>query len=89
MIYGIGSGDAGQLLKQQVRDVDAVGDQATIGRVVCHRRHDADHQLMRLLYIAMARLLFPCGELIIGIIVDTTVLALGIFMIVMACIGFL
>jgi hypothetical protein len=44
---------------------------------------------MRLLYIAMARLLFPCGELIIGIIVDTTVLALGIFMIVMACIGFL
>jgi hypothetical protein len=25
LIYGIGSGDAGQLLKQQVRDVDAVG----------------------------------------------------------------
>jgi len=26
-----------------------VGDQASIGRVVSHRRHDADHQLMRLL----------------------------------------
>jgi hypothetical protein len=37
----------------------------------------------------MARLLFPWGELIIGIIVDTTVLALGIFMIVTACIGLL
>ena len=36
--------------------------------------------------VAMARLLFPWGELIIGIIVDTTVLALGIFMIVTACI---
>jgi hypothetical protein len=40
-------------------------------------------------FIAMARLLFPWGELIIGIIVDTTVLALGIFMIVTACIGLL
>jgi hypothetical protein len=39
--------------------------------------------------VAMARLLFPWGELIIGIVVDTTVLALGIFMIVMACIGLL
>ena len=39
--------------------------------------------------VAMARLLFPWGELIIGIIVDTTVLALGIFMIVTACIGLL
>jgi len=37
----------------------------------------------------MARLLFPWGELIIGIVLDTTVLALGIFMIVMACIGLL
>jgi hypothetical protein len=39
--------------------------------------------------VAMARLLFPWGELIIGIVVDTTVLALGIFMIVMACVGLL
>jgi hypothetical protein len=39
--------------------------------------------------VAMARLLFPWGELIIGIVLDTTVLALGIFMIVMACIGLL
>jgi hypothetical protein len=39
--------------------------------------------------VAMARLLFPWSELIIGIIVDTTVLALGIFMIVTACIGLL
>jgi hypothetical protein len=39
--------------------------------------------------VAMARLLFPLGELIIGIIVDTTVLALGIFIIVTACIGLL
>jgi len=39
--------------------------------------------------VVMARLLFPWGELIIGIIVDTTVLALGIFMIVTACIGLL
>jgi hypothetical protein len=37
----------------------------------------------------MAQLLFACGELIIGVIVDTTVLALGIFMIVTACIGLL
>ena len=37
----------------------------------------------------MARLLVPCGELIIGVIVDTTVLALGIFMIVTACIWLL
>jgi hypothetical protein len=34
----------------------------------------------------MARLLFPWGELIVGIIVDTTLLALGIFMVVTACI---
>jgi hypothetical protein len=40
-------------------------------------------------FVAMVRLLFPWGELIIGIIVDTTVLALGIFMIVTACIGLL
>jgi len=39
--------------------------------------------------VAIARLLFPWGELIIGIIVDTAVLALGIFMIVTACIGLL
>jgi hypothetical protein len=39
--------------------------------------------------VAMARLLFPWGELIIGIIVDSAVLALGIFMIVTACIGLL
>jgi hypothetical protein len=39
--------------------------------------------------VAMARLLFPWGELIVGIIMDTTVLALGIFMIVTACIGLL
>jgi len=39
--------------------------------------------------VTIARLLFPCGELIIGIIMDTTVLALGIFMIVTACIGLL
>jgi hypothetical protein len=39
--------------------------------------------------VAMARLLFSLGELIIGIIVDTTVLALGIFIIVTACIGLL
>jgi hypothetical protein len=37
-------------------------------------------------FVVMARLLFPCGELIIGIIVDTTLLALGIFMVVTACI---
>jgi hypothetical protein len=36
--------------------------------------------------VAIARLLFPLGELIIGVIVDTTLLALGIFMIVTACI---
>ena len=36
--------------------------------------------------VAMARLLFPWGELIVGIIVDTTLLALGIFMVVTACI---
>jgi len=40
-------------------------------------------------FVAMARLLFPWGELIIGIIVDTTLLALGIFIVVTACIGFL
>jgi hypothetical protein len=40
-------------------------------------------------FVVMARLLFPCGELIIGIIVDTTLLALGIFVIVTACIGLL
>jgi hypothetical protein len=39
--------------------------------------------------VAMARLLIPWGELIIGIIMDTTVLALGIFIIVTACIGLL
>jgi hypothetical protein len=39
--------------------------------------------------VAMARLLFPWGELIIGVIVDTTLLALGIFIIVTACIGLL
>ena len=39
--------------------------------------------------VAIARVVFPCGELIIGIIVDTTVLALGIFIIVTACIGLL
>ena len=39
--------------------------------------------------VAMVRLLFPWGELIIGIIVDTAVLVLGIFMIVTACIGLL
>ena len=39
--------------------------------------------------VAMVRLLVPWGELIIGIIVDTAVLALGIFMIVTACIGLL
>jgi hypothetical protein len=39
--------------------------------------------------VAMARLLFARGELIIGIIVDTTLLALGIFMIVTGCIGLL
>jgi hypothetical protein len=39
--------------------------------------------------VAMARLLFPWGELIIGIVVDTTLLALGIFIIVTACIGLL
>ncbi len=50
-------------------------------------------------FVAMAWLLFPWGigsvprrhglfgELIIGVIVDTTVLTLGIFMIVTACIG--
>jgi hypothetical protein len=51
--------------------------------------------------LAMARLLFPWGirsaevprrrglfgELIIGVIVDITVLALGIFTIVTACVG--
>jgi hypothetical protein len=49
--------------------------------------------------VAMAWLLFPWGigsiprwhglfgELIIGVIVDTTVLTLGIFIIVTACIG--
>ncbi|MGA7805832.1 hypothetical protein [Bradyrhizobium sp.] len=37
--------------------------------------------------MAIARLLLPCSELIIGVIVDTTVLAVGIFMIVSACIG--
>lgn len=39
--------------------------------------------------VAMVRLLFPWGELIIGIIVDTAVLVLGIFMIVTAFIGLL
>jgi|HubBroStandDraft_4_1064222.scaffolds.fasta_scaffold6369696_1 hypothetical protein len=39
--------------------------------------------------VAIARVVFPCGELIIGIIMDTTLLALGIFMIVTACIGLL
>jgi hypothetical protein len=39
--------------------------------------------------VAMVRLLFPWGELIIGIVVDTTLLALGIFIIVTACIGLL
>jgi hypothetical protein len=39
--------------------------------------------------VAMARLLFPWGELIIGIIMDTTVLALGIFAIVTACLALL
>jgi hypothetical protein len=39
--------------------------------------------------VAMARLLFPWGELIIGVIVDTTVLALGIFAIVTACLALL
>jgi hypothetical protein len=38
---------------------------------------------------AKARLLFPWGELIIGFIADTTVLALGIFIIVTVCIGLL
>ena len=50
-------------------------------------------------FVAMAWLLFPWGigsvsrrhglfgELIIGVIVDTTVLTLGIFIIVTACIG--
>jgi|GEM_PF-4792117 hypothetical protein len=50
-------------------------------------------------FAAMAWLLFPLdigsvprrhglfGELIIGVIVDTTVLTLGIFIIVTACIG--
>jgi hypothetical protein len=37
----------------------------------------------------MAQLLVPWGELIIGVIVDTAVLALGIFMIVTACIWLL
>ena len=53
---------------------------------------------MRALH-AVARLMFPWGigsadvplerfgELIIGVIVDTTVLTLGIFIIVTACIG--
>ena len=35
---------------------------------------------------AMARLLFPWSELIIGVIVDTAVLALGIFVIITACV---
>jgi hypothetical protein len=39
--------------------------------------------------VTMARLLMPWGELIIGVIVDTTVLALCIFAIVTACIGLL
>jgi hypothetical protein len=39
--------------------------------------------------VAIGRLLFPWSELIIGIMVDTTVLALGIFVIVTACIGLL
>jgi hypothetical protein len=50
-------------------------------------------------FVAMAWLLFPWGigsvprrhglfgELIIGVIVDTTVLTLGFFIIVTACIG--
>jgi hypothetical protein len=40
-------------------------------------------------FVAIARLLLPWGELIIGVIVDTAVLALGIFIIVTACIGLL
>jgi hypothetical protein len=39
--------------------------------------------------VAMARLLFAWGELIIGIVMDATLLALGIFMIVTVCIGLL
>jgi hypothetical protein len=38
---------------------------------------------------AMARFLFPWGELIVGVTVDTAVLALGIFIIVTACIWLL
>jgi hypothetical protein len=39
---------------------------------------------------AIARLLFPCGELILGVFVRTLVLALGIFVIVtVASIGLL
>jgi len=39
---------------------------------------------------AIARLLFPCGELILGVFVGTLVLALGIFVIVtVASIGLL
>ncbi len=51
--------------------------------------------------VAMARLLFPWGlgstplprrqalfgELLVGIVADITVLALGIFMVVTACVG--
>jgi hypothetical protein len=50
-------------------------------------------------FVAMARLLFPrgigsvprqlglFGQLIVGVIVDTTVLTVGIFIIVTACLG--
>ena len=39
---------------------------------------------------AIVRLLFPCGELILGVFVGTLVLALGIFVIVtVASIGLL
>jgi hypothetical protein len=39
--------------------------------------------------VAMARLLFPWSELIIGVIVDTTMLAFGIFAIIAACVWLL
>ncbi|MGA7806290.1 hypothetical protein [Bradyrhizobium sp.] len=39
--------------------------------------------------LAMARLLSPWGELIIGVILDTAVLALGIFAIIATCVWLL
>jgi len=36
--------------------------------------------------VAMARFLIPWSELIIGVILDTAVLALGIFAIIAACV---